>query len=121
LYLRPLRFLLFHFNESPSQTGKDPIHFLIRSGRITSMRHKTGNGNTVDLQKFMEDIKTVVHDGEELLKVGARELKGKAISGAKSTDRVVRDHPYHTLGLMLGIGLFIGLLATGAFSGGGEH
>lgn len=68
----------------------------------------------------MEDIKAVVHDGEQLLKVGARELKGKAISSAKSTDKMVRSHPYQTLGIMLGLGLIVGLLATGAFSGGDE-
>ncbi|HEU5125429.1 MAG TPA: hypothetical protein VFW05_15360 [Verrucomicrobiae bacterium] len=84
------------------------------------MRHKSGNGHTVDVQKFMEDIKAVVQDGEQLLKLGARELKGKAISGAKSTDKMVRSHPYQTLGIMLGLGLIVGLLATGAFNGGGE-
>jgi ElaB/YqjD/DUF883 family membrane-anchored ribosome-binding protein len=85
------------------------------------MRHKSGNGHTVDVQKFMEDIKAVVHDGEQLLKVGARELKGKAITSAKSTDKMVRSHPYQTLGIMLGVGLIVGLLANGAFSGGGEE
>ena len=69
----------------------------------------------------MEDIKAVVQDGEQLLKLGARELKGKAISGAKSTDKMVRSHPYQTLGIMLGLGLIVGLLATGAFNGGGEE
>jgi ElaB/YqjD/DUF883 family membrane-anchored ribosome-binding protein len=80
------------------------------------MRHKTGNGHNVNLEKFLDDIKTVVHDGEELLKVSARELKGKAVSSAKSTDQIVRSHPYQTLGIMLGLGLIVGLMVTGTFS-----
>jgi ElaB/YqjD/DUF883 family membrane-anchored ribosome-binding protein len=79
------------------------------------MRNKTGNGHTVNLEKFLDDIKAVVHDGEELLKAGAGELRGRAISGAKSTDRYVRSHPYQTLGVMLGLGLLAGLIASGAF------
>ena len=85
------------------------------------MRHKAGNGHTVDLEKFMADIKAVVQDGEELLKAGASELRNKAVAGAKSTDRVVRSHPYQTLGIVLGLGLIVGLLATRAFSSSGSE
>ena len=69
----------------------------------------------------MEDIKAVVEDGEELLKAGVTEVKGKAISGARSTDKLVRSHPYQTLGIVLGLGLIVGLLATGAFGGGSDE
>jgi ElaB/YqjD/DUF883 family membrane-anchored ribosome-binding protein len=85
------------------------------------MRHKTGNGHNIDLHKFMEDIKTVVEDGEQLLKAGFTEVKGKTLAGARSTDKLVRGHPYQTLGLVLGLGLIVGLIATGAFSGGAEQ
>jgi ElaB/YqjD/DUF883 family membrane-anchored ribosome-binding protein len=85
------------------------------------MRHKTGNGDTVDLQKFMDDIKTVVQDGERLLKASATQIRGKAVAGVQSTDRLVRSHPYQTLGIMLGLGLIVGLLATGTFSGASEE
>ncbi|HYG22856.1 MAG TPA: DUF883 C-terminal domain-containing protein [Verrucomicrobiae bacterium] len=86
------------------------------------MRNKTENGHTTaNLEKFLHDIKTVVEDGEELLRAGATELKGRAVEGAKSTDRLVRSHPYQTLGIMLGLGLIVGLIATGAFSNGGSE
>lgn len=74
----------------------------------------------MDLQKFMEDIKAVVKDGEQLLKAGAGELKAKTVAGAQSTDRMVRSHPYQTLALMLGLGLIAGLVATKAFSSESE-
>jgi len=84
------------------------------------MRHKTGNGHSVNLEKFLDDIKTVVQDGEELLKAGATQAKRKALEGAESTDKVIRSHPYQTLGLVFGLGFLAGMLLTGAIGGGSE-
>jgi ElaB/YqjD/DUF883 family membrane-anchored ribosome-binding protein len=81
------------------------------------MRHKTGNGHNVDLETFLEDIKTVVRDGQELLKTGATGVKEKAILGARTTDRVVRQRPYQAIGIVFGIGVVVGLLASGFFTG----
>ena len=84
------------------------------------MRSRTGNGHSVNVEKFLDDIKAVVQDGEQLLKAGVKEIKGKAIAGAKTTDQLVRSKPYQTLGIMLGVGLLVGLIAAGAFSGRAE-
>jgi ElaB/YqjD/DUF883 family membrane-anchored ribosome-binding protein len=77
------------------------------------MRTKTGNGHAVDLEKFLEDIKTVVRDGQELLKTGATEVRQKALASAETTDKMIRSHPYQTLGLVFGAGLIAGLLLSG--------
>lgn len=87
----------------------------------------------------MEDIKQVINDAELLTKETAGELNGRAkevrdklavrikeaksqisqkealvrdraIEGAKETDRVIRDHPYESLGIAFGIGLLVGVL-----------
>lgn len=84
------------------------------------MRHKTGNGHNVDLDTFLEDIKTVVRDGQELLKVGVGEVKQKAVYSARTTDRAIRKNPYQTIGIVLGVGIVVGLLASSLFSGGSE-
>jgi ElaB/YqjD/DUF883 family membrane-anchored ribosome-binding protein len=77
------------------------------------MRKKTGNGNNVNLERFLDDIKTVVHDGEELLKVGMSEVRQRALAGAQSTDLVVREHPYQSLGIAFGLGVVVGVLIAG--------
>lgn len=82
---------------------------------------KSGNGHNVDLEQFLTDIKTVVKDGEELLKAGVSEAKQRAITGAKTTNRAVREHPYKTLGIVFGLGLLVGVLATGLFTGEEEE
>jgi ElaB/YqjD/DUF883 family membrane-anchored ribosome-binding protein len=93
--------------------------------------------NEAITERLATDLKRVVHDSEELLKdsagaVGekAREMRGrlvqtlesaklaccrleeKALEGAKATDKVIRAHPYESIGVAFGIGLFIGVLVT---------
>ena len=84
------------------------------------MRQKTGNGNAVDLERFLDDIKTVVRDGEELLKAGVAGVKEKAIARARDTDRVVREHPYQTIGVIFGLGVLLGVLSAGLLRRGAE-
>ena len=40
-----------------------------------------------------------------------RAAQAAAISKAKATDRVIRDHPYHSIGIALGAGMLLGFLA----------
>jgi len=34
------------------------------------------------------------------------------VTGAKATDKVIREHPYESIGVAFGVGLLIGVLAT---------
>jgi len=86
-------------------------------------------------EKLLKDLKTVVHDGEELLKAGMHDLSERGVAarerlaaaldvaketrrklevrvkaGAQATDRMVREHPYHSVGAAFGAGLLIGIL-----------
>ena len=85
--------------------------------------------------RLVQDLKNVVRDAEDLVKATAGEvtdkakeardrlvaalestratcvrLEEKAVTSAKAADRVVRDYPYHSLGVAFGVGLLIGLL-----------
>ena len=84
------------------------------------MRTKTENGHSVDVDKFIEDLKAVVHDGQELLRASVGTAKQKAIAGARTTDRAVRQYPYQTVGIVFGLGLVLGIVATSMLSGGGS-
>ena len=48
-------------------------------------------------------------------------VKEKAIAGARTTDRAIRKNPYQTLGIVLGVGVIVGLLASGIFGGSSEE
>ena len=91
----------------------------------------------VTMAKLIKDFKVVVQDAELLAKATAGDLgekakeararlaaslegakasfhrlEDKAIAGAKATDRVIRDHPYQTIGAAFGVGLLIGVLVS---------
>ena len=87
-------------------------------------------------QRLSKHLKAVMQDAEELLKVTAdgagekvRNIRGRlsaalesskarmerlqdnAIETAKATDHVIRKNPYESIGIALGIGLLVGVLA----------
>lgn len=88
-------------------------------------------------EKLLRDLKTVIHDGEELLRAGARSLnergqaarerltaalevaketqqrlQERAVSSAKATDQAIREHPYEAVGVAFGVGLLVGIIAA---------
>ena len=95
------------------------------------------NIKEVSTDKLVTDLKRVVRDSEELLQASAgavgekahemrerlsrtlesakatcRRVEDKAIEGAKATDKVIREHPYESIGVAFGIGLLVGVLVT---------
>ena len=88
-------------------------------------------------QRLTGDLKAAVTDAEELMKATGGEagskaheirarlaaavesakaacqrLEEKTVAAAKATDRVIRDHPYESLGVAFGLGLLIGVLVS---------
>jgi ElaB/YqjD/DUF883 family membrane-anchored ribosome-binding protein len=51
-------------------------------------------------EKIVSELKAMIQRAEK-----------KAVEQAKAADRVVRDHPYETIGVAFGLGLLIGILA----------
>jgi|SRR5580704_13876140 ElaB/YqjD/DUF883 family membrane-anchored ribosome-binding protein len=87
--------------------------------------------------KVVSDLKRVVSDSQELLhstahvagdrarmmrdqlsdavdraKETAAKLQEKVAAGAQATDKLIREKPYHSIGIAFGLGLLIGVLAT---------
>jgi ElaB/YqjD/DUF883 family membrane-anchored ribosome-binding protein len=57
--------------------------------------------NRFSTEKLVDDVKAILERAEQ-----------KAVERAKAADRLVRDHPYQTIGMAFGIGLLIGFLAS---------
>jgi len=95
------------------------------------------SASEINTDRLVADLKTVTRDAEELLKTvtgeqgnGSHEmrmrlssaiesakatyhrLEDKAVAGAKATDKVIRQHPYESLGVAFGVGLLVGVLVT---------
>jgi ElaB/YqjD/DUF883 family membrane-anchored ribosome-binding protein len=59
-----------------------------------------------------EEVRERLSDALETAKRNCRELEAKTIEGARATDKVIRDHPYQSIGVAFGLGLLIGVLVT---------
>jgi ElaB/YqjD/DUF883 family membrane-anchored ribosome-binding protein len=95
------------------------------------------NTSDINTDRLVSDLKTVTKDAEELLKTVSgekgngshemrmrlssaiesakatyRRMEEKAVAGAKATDKVIREHPYESLGIAFGLGLLVGVLVT---------
>lgn len=91
----------------------------------------------ISTDRLVSDLKNVARDTEELLKASAGEvgekaheartrltaalenaraaclrLEEKAVAGARAADKVVREHPYQSIGIAFGVGLLVGVLVT---------
>jgi ElaB/YqjD/DUF883 family membrane-anchored ribosome-binding protein len=79
-----------------------------------------------DLQSLVEDTETLLRQTGVALAEESREqlftnlekakactakLKAQAAAGVRATDRIIRDHPYSSLGLIFLTGLGLGFLA----------
>jgi ElaB/YqjD/DUF883 family membrane-anchored ribosome-binding protein len=87
--------------------------------------------------RLVTDLKRIVQDSEDLLHVTkdvlgdkaqevrerladaldtakrtCRRLEEKALDSAKAADKTIRDHPYQSIGVALGVGLLIGVFMT---------
>jgi ElaB/YqjD/DUF883 family membrane-anchored ribosome-binding protein len=60
----------------------------------------TAEGRTATTERLVDELKSMVERAQE-----------QAVERAKAADRVIRDHPYQTIGLAFGLGLLIGVLA----------
>ena len=88
-------------------------------------------------QRLAGDLKVVMRDAEDLLKATAgqasekvaevrtrlagalesaketcQHLQDKTVEAAKATDKVIRNHPYESMGVAFGVGLLIGVLVA---------
>ncbi len=88
-------------------------------------------------QRLTGDLKAAMNDAEEAMRATAgqagekasevrsrlaaalesakatcQRLEDKTVAAAKATDRVIRDHPYESIGVAFGVGLLIGVLVA---------
>src|SRR5438552_1516946 len=99
------------------------------------MEMRTSEEIEQSTEKLLQDLRAVVHDGEELLRASAQELgergqaarekltaalevaketsrrlQERAMMTARSADRLVHEYPYQSIGAAFGVGVLIGVL-----------
>ena len=59
-----------------------------------------------------EKTRTELNTALERVKASCRKVEAKVAVGARRADRVIREHPYESMGIALGLGLLIGILVN---------
>jgi ElaB/YqjD/DUF883 family membrane-anchored ribosome-binding protein len=57
-------------------------------------------------------IRAKIQKAVDSAKAACHRVEAKALEGAKATDKVIRSHPYESIGIAFGVGLLIGVLVT---------
>jgi ElaB/YqjD/DUF883 family membrane-anchored ribosome-binding protein len=63
------------------------------------LENSTAETRGAAAEKLVDDLKAIIQRAEQ-----------KAVESAKAADRVVRDHPYQTIGVAFGLGVLLGVL-----------
>ena len=93
---------------------------------------KNLTAENASLEKLAEDVTLLLQDAEALVEASGNKLsktakaeiehtldrvktrgeliKQQALTGARATDRVIRQYPYQSLGVVFGVGLLLGVL-----------
>jgi ElaB/YqjD/DUF883 family membrane-anchored ribosome-binding protein len=83
-------------------------------------------------ERLIQDLRILMHDAEDLIAAAGKHLPEKskeqlmvalerfkttcqrmereAVSAARSADRMIREHPYESIGVAFGVGVLIGVL-----------
>jgi ElaB/YqjD/DUF883 family membrane-anchored ribosome-binding protein len=77
---------------------------------------KTRNGKHVEVERFVEDLKTVVMEGQQLLKSGFSGVKEKTLGGLETVTEFASESPYKAIGAGFGVGLLAGFGVALLFS-----
>ena len=95
-------------NLTPAEASKDKlVQDLMTLVRDAESLVKSAGGDVAD--KTKQELMTAL----ERVKAGCRRLEQRAGVHARTADRVIRDHPYESMGVAFGVGLLIGVLVSG--------
>src|SRR5258706_9952869 len=102
------------------------VRWLLSNGKNMEVYFKNLSSDEVSTEKLVEDLMMLVQDAEQLVKatganIGeasrtelvsalervrtrAETIKHRAVAGAQATDRLIRDNPYRSLGVVFAVG-----------------
>ncbi len=65
-----------------------------------------------DLGERTKDARLRVREALDRARTSAHDFEEKATAGAKATDKIIREHPYGSMGVAFGVGLLFGVLVN---------
>jgi ElaB/YqjD/DUF883 family membrane-anchored ribosome-binding protein len=69
-----------------------------------------GNADVDESNEKLAELRERLSAAIESAKVAVKRLEEKTVAAAKATDECIREHPYQTVGIALGLGVLVGFL-----------
>ena len=70
---------------------------------------KIRNGQHIEVERFLEDLKNVVNEGQQLLKSGFTGVKQQTLGGLETITEFAHENPVKAIGIGFALGLLAGL------------
>jgi ElaB/YqjD/DUF883 family membrane-anchored ribosome-binding protein len=91
---------------APEQLVAELHNLVIEAERIL------GNGSAESSHVTLAALRERFEAAQERLGDLYADTKQKVIAGAKCTDEAIREHPYQSLAIALGVGVLLGVLVS---------
>jgi len=83
---------------------RDSLENLVEDARALVAATSDATGEKVKAAR--ERLSTALETAKDMY----GEAQEKVVAGAKQTDKLIRDHPYHAMGIAFGVGALVALL-----------
>lgn len=93
-------------SEEARERVKEDLHALMRDAEGL-LRATAG-----DMSEKAQKARTQLSEAIDKAKGSYRHLEERTVAAARATDKVIREHPYESIGIAFGVGLLIGVLVT---------
>ncbi len=96
---------IFFKNLTPEEgTAEKLLHDLRALRQDTEELFRAAGG------KIAEKSKEKFLTAMEKARLTCYDVRNQAVSGARTTDRIIRDYPYPAVGIAFGVGMLLGIL-----------
>lgn len=103
-------------NRHDTGTAETPEQIIEHISRLMSEAEAMLAGPVAEqVSGKISDLKDRLSDARDKMGDMYTQARKKVIAGAKYTDETIREYPYYSIGVALGVGVLVGVLAGRAF------
>jgi ElaB/YqjD/DUF883 family membrane-anchored ribosome-binding protein len=104
-------------NRHDTATAETPEQIIEHISRLMAEAEAMLAGPVADqVSGKISDLKDRLSDARDKMGDMYSQARKKVIAGARYTDETIREYPYYSIGVALGVGVLLGVLVGRAFN-----
>lgn len=102
-----------YFNPIEEGQAEDPRERLARDLKaVVQDAENLLQATASDVGEKAREARTRLTEALERAKATCQQMEQKAAAAARAADKVIRSHPYESIGVAFGLGLLVGVLVS---------